>query len=338
MGRGNNDRSVRLRTVAGVAALVLAGCTSGSGSASPPRTMSVPTELTPSSVASGATSGTAVPRDWSEELVALATGAAGDRGVWRSTALGRWVLALSAPTATAVARFGDTVATAGPGHLETARLGDASAITPLPLDWTAADAETRVAAIARAPGGRLAVATYRLDRLIYFVAGDDSVLRQLEQAPSQSFAPSVAWLDDDRLLVLATDETGASRLLEIDVAAGSLGRTGGTSGLRDFALSGDTATLAAVTARNILAGDPAEFLGGSPQVVGAVPDGEIAWGLALDRTGSMLALVEAVVADDGTAVQPHLVVFRRAAGKWSIQLDEPLPLTAIAGLAWAPRV
>jgi hypothetical protein len=275
---------------------------------------------------------------FAEDLVALGTGSTGERGIWRLDSSGRWGLVLAAPTATAVARAGDDLLLAGPGYVESVRLAAVPVAMPLPLDWTALGAGLRVAAVARATDGRLAVVTSGSDALRCFVAGSGGVLRPLTPGPVPLYAQSVAWLDDRHLLLLATDGTGASLLREVEVTAGSLGRSGSVGGIRDFGLSGDGGTLAAVTAGSILIGVPAQFLGGNyPRVIGGVPDGELAWAVALDPNGSSVAVVEASVGDDGTATRPHVVVYERGAGGWALRGDAQMPFDTVTGLAWAPR-
>ena len=53
----------------------------------------------------------------------------------------------------------------------------------------------------------------------YWLVAADGKVAPLQPAPSQSFTPLVAWLDDARLLVLTTDNLQASRLAVVDVGA-----------------------------------------------------------------------------------------------------------------------
>jgi hypothetical protein len=346
MFRSRAGRILRLLALTSVAASAAGACGEPTGGATPGRTEAAtsaavaasPTPAGQSQRASQDATASAPAGGLGEDLLALGTGPSGERGIWRLAESGRWSLALAAPTATAVARFGQEAALAGPGFVETVRFDDAPTVTPLSLDWAAAGSNLRVTAIARAPGGPMAAVAADADGLRCFVAAADGVLRRLDPAPSPLFAQSIAWLDDRRLLLLTTDGTGASQLREVDVAARSFGRSGSVGGVRDFGLSGDGATLVAVTAGSILAGSTGDFLGGGyPAVVGTVPDGELAWAVAVDGDGSVVTLVEAAVADDGTATRPHLVRYARSAGSWTLQSDQPLPLSSVAGLAWVPR-
>jgi hypothetical protein len=159
----------------------------------------------------------------------------------------------------------------------------------------------------------------------------------LVPVPAQPLTPLVGWLDDDRLLVLSTDSTQTSRITALDVGAGSVAGAGSMAGVRYFTLSGDRATLAAATGTAIYAGSPDGMLGSSlPASIAAVPDGSVAWGLALDDSGSTLALLTAAVAADGTANAIREVGYARSGATWTQLFDVPVPLVAVVGQVWAP--
>jgi hypothetical protein len=270
------------------------------------------------------------------ELLVLGTDKAGVRGLWRLVASGRWSLALSASAATAVARFGASVAIAGRGCVREIYVGADPVATSSPLGCPAAAPNDPVVALDRAPGGEVALVTMGEGGPAYRLAGNDGVVRSLAPAPVQPFAPVVGWLDDARLLALSTDSAQASRLVEVDVRTATFGRVGTVAGVRDFAISGDRATIALATAGEILVGSVAESLeSGRPGVVAAVPEDSVTWALALDGSGRRLAFLEAVVAADGAPTGSHVLVFVNTGESWVLRLDSTVPLTEISGEAWA---
>jgi hypothetical protein len=272
------------------------------------------------------------------ELLVLGTDATGGRGLWRLASPGMWSLLLSEPTATAVARLGDAVALAGPGYVREIAAGAYPRTTFLPLSLPAAGSDDNITALDRSPSGTLAIVTMGQRGSAYLLAGADGVVQRLNPAPVQPFAPDVAWLDDARLLVLSTDPAQASRLVEVNLEAASFSRSSTVAGVRDFAVSGDCATIAVATAGEILVGAVDDFLGsGQPFSVAAVSDGSVAWALALDWSGGRLALLEAAVTADGTATDSHVLIFVRAGASWTLQFDAPMPLTVISGEIWAGR-
>jgi hypothetical protein len=270
-------------------------------------------------------------------LLVLGTDSAGNRGLWRLAAPGRWNLVVPAPAATTVVRLGGAVAVAGRGHVEEIFMGAPPRATLLPLSWPPGASNDPIVALDRAPGGEVAFVTMGDSGPAYLLAGTDGVVSRLTRAPVQPFAPVLAWLDDTTLLALSTDAAQASRLVEVHVRTAAFGRTGAVAGVRDLAISGDRATIAVATADEILVGNVEEALGrGRPRAVAALPEGSVAWALAIDGSGRRIAFLEANVAADGTAAGSHLLVLVRTGESWVLDVDTSVPLTAIAGEAWVP--
>ena len=329
----------RIRVSAGVAiaaGVVLAGaaCT-----AAPSRTsISATGTAAPAAISSGYRIGASPTVPGGRDLLLLGAGPGGSRGLWSFTVSDGWLELQAVPWATTVARFGDAVALAGPSRVELLASSEpaASRVT-VPLDVPAATSNRPIVALARSPDGTLALITQGIAGPTYLVGRSGSVMTPLIPAPVQPLTPLVGWLDDQRLLVLSTDSTQASRLTVLDVAAANVAQAGSMAGVRDFTVSGDRATLAAATGEAIYAGSLNEILGANPPTpVAAIPDGSVAWGLAVDYSGSALALLTATVGTDGTAGATREVGYRRSGRSWTPLFDVPVPLAAVVGQVWAP--
>lgn len=273
------------------------------------------------------------------QLYVLGADAAGHRGLWAFAAPDRWWQVAGAATATALARFGDAVAVAGPGYVEIVRPGGAGEATPaaLPLAWPSGAAGAAVVDFDRSPGGRIVLVAATDADPAYFLAEPGLKVAPLNPAPVQPLTPAVAWLDDSRLLAISTDAAEVSRVVEIVPGAASYVQTSSVSGVRDLAVSGDRATVALATATRIFAGDvPALFGKGSLAEVAAVPDGSVAWGLALDDDGAALAFLEGAVGPDGIVGDVHLRTFARAGDGWTPVRDAAVQLSTALDVVWAP--
>ena len=109
-----------------------------------------------------------------------------------------------------------------------------------------------------------------------------------------------AWLDDDRLVAVGGTSASPTAVL-VDTATGDL--TDGPPGARSLATSADGSTVASLDAslKTVTIRETADWLGGSGTTIGSVaaePDDVQLTSLALDRTGSRLALAWA--AKDGS--------------------------------------
>jgi hypothetical protein len=268
--------------------------------------------------------------------VVLGDAAQGGIGLWRFEAPSKWTAAAATEGASAVARtVGGLVLVAG--HSVEVRswsdLGRASATTD--LKWSAATPSTPIVAVDRAPGGKLALVTSDGTSAAYFVASIDGNVTAQRPAPAQSFTPLVAWLDDTRLIVLNTDKDQVSRLAVVDTAAGTMTPIKTIGGIGAFAVSADRMTLAAATEGDIFVAPVSEWIAGAqPQKIAGVGASSVIWGLALDMTGTQLAMLSGTLSADGRVGNVHEIGYARSGSVWSRSFDAPAPMTTAKGQVW----
>ncbi len=124
-------------------------------------------------------------------LVVLGDGPAGERGLWTFEAPNTWSEAASLPGATGIARFGDSVAISSGGSVELR-----SAATPaapgsaLPLRWQGPSPAAQIVSLARAPGGKVAIATSDGESQSYWLVAADGVLGAAETGPGTGVHPA----------------------------------------------------------------------------------------------------------------------------------------------------
>ena len=242
------------------------------------------------------------------------------------------------PGATGIARFGDSVAISSGGSVELR-----SAATPavagqaLPLTWRGPSPAAQIASLARAPSGKVALATSDGASLSFWLVAADGVLEALKPAPAQAFTPLVAWLDDLRLLVLTTDEAQVSRLAVIDVSALTIEPAMTLAGVRVFALSPDRRSLAAATGSGVYAGPVEAFLAtGTPDLVAAADPSAVIWGLAFDASGTRLAMFSGKVTPGGPVSSTRAIGYRRQAESWVMEFEAAAPLSKALDQVWLP--
>jgi hypothetical protein len=168
------------------------------------------------------------------------------------------------------------------------------------------------------------------------VAADGGV-EPLQPAPTQSFTPLVAWLDDSRLLVLTTDKEQVSRLAVVDVAARTIEPSTVLAGVRVFAVSQDKRYLSVATETRVYAGPVEAFLGtGQPATVATVDPSAVVWGLALDDAGTRLAILSGTVAADGLVTSVRETGYARGPAAWAKAFDSPAPFGKAMDQVWMP--
>jgi hypothetical protein len=171
----------------------------------------------------------------------------------------------------------------------------------------------------------------------YWLVAADGSVEPLQPAPTQSFTPLVAWLDDSRLLVLTTDKEQVSRLAVVDVAARTIEPSPVLAGIRVFGVSQDRRYLSVATATSVYAGPVEAFLvTGQPAVVATVDPSAVVWGLALDDIGTRLAMLSGTVAADGLVTSIREIGYDRGPAAWAKAFDSPAPFGKATDQVWMP--
>ena len=262
-------------------------------------------------------------------LIVLANGVDGGVGLWTLDAASKWVALAATPGATALGRTAGGIAIAT-GHEVDLRSGSnlPHAGTVRTLKWSGTAPAAPIAGLDGSPAGKLAFVTAGDAGVGYALAAADGTVTALSPAPTQSFTPQVAWLDEARLLVPATDNMQISRLAVVDTAAHVLTPSATMLGLRVFGLSANRQTLAASTEDAVYAGPVARFLGGTmPERAVTLADFQVIWALTLDATGTHMYLLSGTEAPDGTLGSFRELGYARQGSVWTKVLDAPAPFT-----------
>ena len=286
--------TTRFRTGIGfgvaAAAVLIAGCTGPS----------VPSQSHAAVAISGAAtvSGAAVQ---GSQLVVLAEGSDGVAGLWALDDKSVWTWLTVTPGATALGAAPDGIALATGHEVEIrprSALGTPGAART--LNWVGAKPAAPIVALDSSKDGKLILVTADAQSLGYAVAAPDGTTTPLSPAPDQSFTPSAAWLDNSRLLVLATDSAQVSRLAVADTGAKTLNSAKSVSGVRVMSLSGDQQTACVATETSVIVGAVDALLGTeSPTPSLTIVSSHVVWGLTLDTNGSHLYMLSGTLADDG---------------------------------------
>lgn len=319
--------SIRVAAIAAALSLLASAC-----AGSPVSTAS----LDPSGRATMSTSTTATAG--TPGLIVLGDGVSGGVGLWSFEAPNRWTAVAALPAATGVARFGNSLAIASRGSVEVRSAGTpATAGTALPLTWQGQAPTAKIAALDRSSSGAIAMVTTDGETQAYWLVAPDGALQPLKPAPTQSFTPLVAWLDDARLLVLTTDKEQVSRLAVLDVAAATIEPSSVLAGIRVFAVSQDRRYLSVATETAVYAGPVEAFLGtGQPEAVATVDPSSVVWGLALDDAGTRLAILSGTVAADGTVTSVREIGYAKGSEPWVKEFDSPAPFSKATAQVWMP--
>jgi hypothetical protein len=168
------------------------------------------------------------------------------------------------------------------------------------------------------------------------VASIDGNVTILRPAPTQSFTPLIAWLDDTRLLVLSTDKDQVSRLAVVDTAAQTMTPIQTIGGIDSFAVSGDRMTLVAATEGDIFVAPVSDWVAGAePAKLASVDGNGVIWGLAVDRNGSQLAMLAGTASADGAVTELHELGYTKRGSAWLPSFNSPAPFTTATGQAWS---
>jgi hypothetical protein len=236
--------------------------------------------------------------------------------------------------ATAIASGPNGVVVASGQSIETLRI-DLSVASSVSLRWPGSAPGGEAAALGLSPRGRIGLAVNDAGGVSYATAGGDGRVTDVTPAATPPFTPLIGWLDESRMVVLSTDDRQVSRLA-VGNSPAELTPLTALSGCRWFAVSGDGGTIAASTESGVFAGPSSSWVSGqAPAQVALIADGNVAWDLALDRSGTRLAFLTGRVADDGTVTQIHELAFAYRSGTWQQTEDVAVPFVKVRGQAWA---
>lgn len=313
--------------VAAVSAVVLAtGC--AAGATTKPST-------TPAETASSVRTISASPAQASPRLVVLADGVDGGNGLWSLDANGKWLALAATPGATALGEAAGGIAIATGHDIDMRPFSDLThAGTITSLKWSAAAPAAPVVAIDGSPSGKLAIATADEHTLAYGVAGADGTVTTMAPAPTQSFTPLVAWLDETSLLVLTMDKLQTSRLAVAKLGDPELMPSASVIGATTFAVSADGQVVAVSTENAVYAAPIGTFLGGSqPEQVAALSASQVVWAISLDATGTQLFILSGTEAADGTVGSFHEIGYSKTGSTWAKTFDVAAPFGKAIGQA-----
>jgi hypothetical protein len=323
------------RLVAAIAAVALIGAGCASSSASPAGAS--PAGASPTGSSPGSVGGRSFdPSEASASVIVMADGVHGGIGLWRFQAPDKWTAVGTTPGATAVARTSDGVVVMAGQTVELRSSADLTRATAtIRLKWPAVAPSAPVVAVDRAPGGKLALVTSDGGSVAFAVATADGAVTVLQPAPTQSFTPLIAWLDDSRLLVMSTDKQQVSQLAVIDTVAATMTTITTIGGISAFAVSADRLTLVAATEGDIFVAPVSDWIAGTqPQKIAGAAASSVMWGLALDKNGTHLAMLSGTVSADGRVGNIHEIGYTTDGSAWSLAFDAPAPITTARGQAW----
>jgi hypothetical protein len=287
-----------------------------------------------SAEASGESS--ALPDGAAPRLLVLGGADAGRYSLWTRDPKDDWTEIKTADGATAIGRNPSQLILGGPDAVETRPLGGYA--EPRPVEeqkWHFAQPVQGVPAIALSPGGRAALVSEHGSDWTYTIENQDAELVALSPAPVQPFSPLVGWLGEDRIVALSTDERQISRLAVIDPTNGTRRLLSYLSGVRVFTMSPDGSVMAAATEEGVYIGPVSAWLADEPaKLAFAVPDQVVVWALALDSSGTRLAMMSGRVGADGTVADLRELVFESTPSGWRQTLDERVPFMSVAGQIW----
>ena len=169
----------------------------------------------------------------------------------------------------------------------------------------------------------------------YAVAAPDGTVSRLQGAPTWPFTPLVGWIDADRLLVLNQGTDNVSRVAVVNSSDHSTQTLNALIDVRWFAISGDRTTVAAARESGIHIGPITAWLAGEyPAQILPLNRLQIVWDLALDRTGTHVAMLSGTEAADGTVVDIRELGYAKSSSGWELTCDAGVPFTRVLGQVW----
>jgi hypothetical protein len=342
VGRWNS-----MNMLVGLVAMSLAvGACSLTSSASPNNTSAAPSDV-PSAIRTGAAtcesdkSTAGIPASPTAEaeappVLVLADCVNGGIGLWRLDATGRWTAVGPVADGRAIARNADLITIAHAGSLETRSVSKpAETAGTVRLTWPGSAPGAPIVSVDRSPLGSTALVAADAQGQTYAIASADGTVTRLEGAPNWSFTPLVGWIDSDRVLVLTQGVDNTSRLLIVNSSERSTETVGSVTDVRWFALSQDRLTVAVSKEASIYLGHVSALRAGEkPTEIGKLDPHEIAWDLALDQTGTHLAMLCGTEAADGAVQNIHEVGYTLLASGWARTYDALAPFTKALGQIW----
>jgi WD40 repeat protein len=269
-------------------------------------------------------------------LIVLAVGADGGTGLWSLDSGGRWTALGATPGATALGRTPDGIVVASGHELDrrpASDLGHAGTVTS--LKWSGTAPAAPIVSINCSAAGKLAVATSDEHTLNYWLAASGGTVTAMTSAPTQSFSPLVAWLDESRVLALSTDNQQISRLVDVNLSTHSIETSNAVLGATTFGVSRDGKSVAVATEKTVYAGSVASLLSGAqPQQIAALADSQVVWALSMDTAGTQVYVLAATEAADGTISSFHELGYARQGSSWTKVLDSPAPFTKVVAQVW----
>lgn len=272
----------------------------------------------------------------SPQLLVLAAGATGDPGLWTCGSDGSWNAAGMVPGATAIARDGQKLTLAGQGSLEFRDVSAPQKVGPtLSLKWASQAPQGTIVGVDRSNPGKAVVAIADSNGLAFAVVSAEGSAGLLSPSPESPFGPSVAWLDDDRLVALSVDTRQVPRLAVIDTAKRAIALLRVLGGVRLFSLSPDRLSLAAATESGVYVAPISDWLAErEPAAIVTLEPSQVVWDLALSGDGSRLAMLSGTEAADGTVSDTREIAYERKARAWMKILESPVPFIRANGQVW----
>lgn len=270
-------------------------------------------------------------------VVVLARSGAGAGELWSIDLTGKWIPISTPKPPTALGRTADGIVMADGLELDRRPSGSLSAAGSVSvLKWPDA-AGAPVVALDVSPAGKVAVIASDGNTNHYGVAIADGTVTPVSPAPIEPFTPLLAWLDDNRLMILSTDKMQVSRLSVVDLAENRLDVSSALSGVHEFAVSGDRASFAASTEKAVYIGATSSLIAGkAPASILTLADGQVVWALALDGSGSEVFMLTGTEAADGTVGNIRELAYARRASAWTKVIDSAAPFPSATTQVWLP--
>jgi hypothetical protein len=336
------QRRLSLRLFAGIAAIAVAfgGCSQGAGITPGPSGAAVGSpsvSCKPADPAAGTYASPSLATGAeAPSLLVLADCADGSTALWRLDAAGAWTSVGPVTGGRAIARDEAGITIARTDSLETrsaSKPGTSSGTVA--LKWPASAPTAPIRSIDRSPSGATAIVVADEHGQTYAIASADGAVSPIRGAPGVSFAQRVGWLDNDRLLTLSDGTDATSRIVVLNVATGTSETIATMIGVRWFALSQDRSTVAMALDGGIYVSQVAALLAGNqPAWLASVGPLQTILDLAVDATGTHLAVLVATTNDDGTASNTRELGYVKNAAGWSWTYDAPVPFDRALGQVW----
>jgi hypothetical protein len=269
-------------------------------------------------------------------LLVLADCVNGGVGLWEFDASGQWTVLGPIGDGRAIARDGDVITIAHAAALEMRPVSSpAGAADTVALNWSGSAPSAPIVAIDRSPNGSTAIVAADGEGQTYGVAAPDGTVSRLQGAPTWPFTPLVGWIDADRLLVLNQGTDNVSRVAVVNSSDHSTQTLNALIDVRWFAISGDRTTVAAARESGIYVGQVTAWLAGEhPAQILPLNRMQIVWDLALDRTGTHVAMLSGTEAADGAVVDIRELGYAKSRSGWELTCDAGVPFTRVLGQVW----